>query len=240
VKNKLGKRSVILLAAAIVAVSLILASLFFLNTQSTYVLLFVFAFALNLIPFAGPSNLLIASSASIGLVNPSFPTLILIGFIIAIAAALAKGIHYMITFFVSGHLSEKRQARLDADGAKVKRWAFVLLFVAAATPIPDEPVVIPLGLMKYSPAKFFLAYFLGKIVITIPGALLGNLAGDIFSVYFSPVVMVIISIVLTVAITVILLKVDVGKLAEKYLKKRQTQKDKETQDKVNNPASNPV
>ncbi len=228
-QHKLKKNSTTILIVAIIAISLIAAILIFLNSQNTYVLLFAVAFGLNLIPFAGPSNLLIASSATIGLKNPGFGELFLIGFIIAIAAALAKGIHYMITFFVSGHLSEKRQAQLDADGAKVKRWAFALLFIAAATPIPDEPVVIPLGLMKYSPAKFFLAYFLGKIVITIPGAILGNFAGDIFSAYLSPLVMVIISIVLTVIITVILLKVDVGKLAEKYLKKETTKKKKQTE-----------
>jgi membrane protein YqaA with SNARE-associated domain len=89
--------------------------------------------------------------------NADATALVTIGFLVALAAALAKGIHYMITFFVSGHLSEKRRQRLDADGAKVKRWAFLLLYIAAATPIPDEPVVIPLGLMKYNPAKFFLS-----------------------------------------------------------------------------------
>ncbi len=231
-KTKLGKNVVTILIAALITVALISAALIYINSQNAYVLLFVFAFALNLIPFAGPSNLLIASSATIGLVNPGLTALLFIGLIIATAAALAKGIHYMITFFVSGHLSEKRQARLDADGAKVKRWAFPLLFIAAASPIPDEPVVIPLGLMKYSPTKFFSAYFLGKIAITIPGAILGNFAGDIFSAYLSPVAMVILSIVLTVIITIILLKVDVNKLAEKYLKKRHPQKDPATQEKT--------
>ena len=232
-KYKLGKSSVTILIVAIIVISLIVASLFFLNSQNTYILIFAVAFGLNLIPFAGPSNLLIASSAAIGLVNPGFSELLFIGFIIAIAAALAKGIHYMITFFVSVHLSEKRQARLEADGVKVKRWAFALLFIAAASPIPDEPVVIPLGLMKYSPAKFFSAYFLGKIAITIPGAILGNFAGDIFSAYLSPVVMVIISIVLTVVVTIILIKVDLGKLAEKYLKKKHNQKEEANREKLN-------
>ena len=135
-KAKLGKNGVTILIAAVITVALISAILIYVNSQNAYVLLFVFAFALNLIPFAGPSNLLIASSATIGLVNPGLTALLFIGFIIAIAAALAKGIHYMITFFVSGHLSEKRQARLDADGVKVKRWAFPLLFHRCSNPYP--------------------------------------------------------------------------------------------------------
>ena len=207
-----------------------------------FIITFAIAFGFNLIPFAGPSNLLIASSAAIGMVNPDAGTLVVIGFLIALAASLAKGIHYMVTFFVSGHLSEKRRQRLDADAVKVRRWAFALLYLAAATPIPDEPIVIPLGLMKYSPAKFFLAYFLGKITITIAGAFLGNFAGDFLGNWFSPettfIISIVVSIVLTVVITVILLKVDFGKLAQKYLKRKQPEKPEASQEKLNSPQPN--
>ena len=172
-----------------------------------------------MIPFAGPSNLLIASTAAISLGNVDAATLVLIGVFIAFGAALAKGIHYMVSFFVSGHLSQKRQARLDADAAKIRRWAMPLLYLVAATPLPDEPVVIPLGLMKYSPVKFFLSYFLGKLTIAIAGAFIGQEASNLFSGWLSPEIMVAISIILTVVITIILLKVDLGKLAEKFLKK---------------------
>lgn len=216
----------------VVAVSLILSSFVYLNSQSPYVILFLTAFGFNLIPFAGPSNLLIASTAAIGMVNADTTTLLLIGFVIAFAAALAKGIYYIVTFFVSKHLSEKRRQRLDADAVKVRRWGFVLLFLAAATPIPDEPVVIPLGLMKYSPAKFFTAYFLGKLSITVAGAFFGSIAGGYFSAWLSPELMVVISIVLTVVITIILLKVDLGKLAEKLLHRRAAQKAAESQEKT--------
>jgi uncharacterized membrane protein YdjX (TVP38/TMEM64 family) len=156
--------------------------------------------------------------------NADATALVTIGFLIALAAALAKGIHYMITFFVSGHLSEKSRQRLDTEAVKVKRWAFLLLYLAAATPIPDEPVVIPLGLMKYSPAKFFLSYFLGKITITIAGAFLGSWVEANFASWLSPEAMIAISIALTVVITVILFKVDVGKQIDKILKRLKVNK----------------
>jgi uncharacterized membrane protein YdjX (TVP38/TMEM64 family) len=175
-----------------------------------------------LIPFLGPSNLLIASTAAISLVNPDPATLVTIGFLIALAASLAKGIYYVVTFFVSKHLSEKNRRRLDAEAVKVKPWAFLLLYLAAATPIPDEPVVIPLGLMKYNPAKFFLAYFLGKISITIAGAFLGRWTETYFSSWLSQEVMIALSIVLTVIVTIIMFKVDVGKWLDKIFKRRQS------------------
>jgi membrane protein DedA with SNARE-associated domain len=186
-------------------------------------IIFGTSFGFNLIPFAGPSNLLIASTAAIGLGSTDPLTMVLVGVIIAFAAAVAKGIHYMVTFFVSGHLSQKRQDRLHQDANKIKKWAFPLLYLAAATPIPDEPVVIPLGLMKYSPIKFFSAYFLGKLTITIAGVFLGGWAGDFLekslglSTTDTFILSIVVSIVLTVIITVILLKVDMDKLMEKYL-----------------------
>jgi membrane protein YqaA with SNARE-associated domain len=183
-----------------------------------FIITFLVAFGLNLIPFFGPSNLLIASTAAIGIANGDATALFTIGFLIAFAAALAKGIHYMITFFVSGHLSERNRQRLDTEAGKVKRWAFLLLYLVAATPIPDEPVVIPLGLMKYNPAKFFLSYFLGKITITIAGAFLGSWVETNFLSWLSQEAMIAISIALTVIITIILFKVDIGKEIDKILK----------------------
>ena len=114
---------------------------------------------------------------------------------------------------------KKISVRLDAEAVKVKRWAFLLLYLAAATPIPDEPVVIPLGLMKYNPVKFFSAYFLGKITITVAGAFLGGWIESNFSSVLSQEAMIALSIGLTVAVTVIMFKVDVGKWMDKIFRR---------------------
>lgn len=203
-----------------------------------FILVFALSLGANLIPFAGPSNMLIPTWFPNIIVGADAPTLILVGILVALGAALAKGTHYMITFFVSGKLSQKRRERLDKDAEKAKKWAFPLLYIAAATPIPDEPIVIPLGLMKYSPAKFFLAYFLGKLTIAIAGAFLGGYIETSFAGLISTELMIVISIVLTVVITIIVLKVDFNKLAEKYLHKKP--KPAEEQEKTNNKATKAV
>jgi uncharacterized membrane protein YdjX (TVP38/TMEM64 family) len=178
----------------------------------------VTSFGFNLIPFAGPSNLFIASNAALILDANDPTTLVAIGILVAFGAAFAKSIHYLTAFFIGKHLSQSRQARLDADSVKVKRWAFWLLYIAAATPIPDEPVVIPLGLMKYSITKFFAAFLLGKLSITIIGAFLGALTKSTLSEWLSTEATIALSVILTIVVTVILLKVDVGKLIEKITK----------------------
>jgi membrane protein DedA with SNARE-associated domain len=173
------------------------------------------AFGLNIIPFAGPSNLLIASSAALAVDADPFT----LGFLVALGSATAKFIHYLITFFLGRFLSEERRKRLDVASLKIRRWAFLALFVAAATPIPDEPVVIPLGLLKYNPVKFYLAFFLGKLSITTVGAYFGRLGQAALLSVTSQEVLMALSIILTIVVTVVLLKVDVGKIAEKVLKK---------------------
>lgn len=181
------------------------------------------SFLLNLIPFAGPSNLLIASNAAILVDSDAFT----LGFLVALGSASAKLIHYVVTYFAGGHLNKNRRKRLENVNAKVGKWAFLALFIASATPIPDEPVIIPLGLMKYSPPKFCIAIFLGKISITTLGAYLGQMGASFLSSTLSQIALIIISITLTFAITIILLKVDITKIVQK-IRKTTTRQEQQT------------
>lgn len=176
------------------------------------------SFGLNLIPFAGPSNLLLATNAA--LLFKADP--LIIGFLVAFGSATAKLVHYLVSFFVGEHLGEERRRRLDATASKVRRWAFLTLFVAAATPIPDEPVVIPLGLLKYNPLKFYLAFFAGKLTITVLGAYLGRAGEQFLAPIVSDETLMIVSIVLTIVITAVLLKIDVKKIVNKVLKRKKS------------------
>jgi membrane protein DedA with SNARE-associated domain len=174
------------------------------------------SFGLNLIPFAGPSNLLIASNTALLLDADPFT----IGFLVAFGSASAKFIHYLVMFFLSGFIGEKSRKRLDVAGLKIKRWAFLALFAVASTPLPDEPVVIPLGLLKYSPIKFYLAYFLGKLSIAILGAYLAKFGQQFLAPWVNPEILMVASIVLTILVTIVLLKLDVKKIAEKIFKRK--------------------
>jgi membrane protein DedA with SNARE-associated domain len=175
------------------------------------------SFVLNIIPFAGPSNLFIASNAALVAADVDPFT---IGLLVAFGSASAKFIHYSVTFFAGKYISEKRRKRLDVASVRLKKYAMLALFVVAATPLPDEPVIIPLGLLRYNPAKLFLAYFAGKLLICVVGAYLGKLTHEVFVSTISDEILMIISIIVTVVVTIVLLKVDVGKLAERMLKRK--------------------
>jgi membrane protein DedA with SNARE-associated domain len=160
--------------------------------------------------------MLIASNAAL-LVNADPFT---IGFLVALGSALAKSIHYGITFFVSGFLSEERRKSLDATGLKLKHWAFLAIFIVAASPLPDEPVVVPLGLLKYNPIKFFISYFIGKLSIAVVGAYLGKAGQQLLAPWISEEILMVASIILTIIVTVVLLKVDISEIVRKVVKRK--------------------
>lgn len=163
--------------------------------------------------------MLIASTIALKFtdVNP-----LMIGFLVAFAAATAKFIHYLVMFFAGRYVSEKRLKRIDVESPVLRKWAPIALFVVAATPIPDEPVIVPLGLIRYNPGKLFIAYFLGKLLVSFAGAYFGVFTHHILGSMIDENVLIVISIVLTVIVTVILLKVDVSKLVERKFKRKIT------------------
>jgi len=171
------------------------------------------SFFLNIIPFAGPSNLFIASNAAM-LVNADPWT---IGLLVAFGSASAKFIHYIVTFFVGNFIGAERKKRLHATLLRLGRWSSLALFIVAASPLPDEPIVVPLGLMKYNPIKFYLAYFAGKFCIGVIGAYFARFIQRMVSPWLSNEALIVASIVLTIVLTVVLFKVDIIEVAQRIL-----------------------
>ena len=171
------------------------------------------SFLLNIIPFAGPSNLFIASSIAI-LVDADPWT---IGLLVAFGSASAKFIHYIVTFFIGNYIGEERKKRLHATLLKLGPWGFLALFIVAASPLPDEPVVVPLGLMKYNPIKFYVSYFAGKFSIGVIGAYFARFIQSMVSPWISTEALIIVSVILTIILTVILLKLDIVEIAQRIL-----------------------
>jgi len=48
----------------------------------------------------------------------------------------------------------------------VKKYGAAAAFFAAATPMPDDLIYVPLGLAKYNPKRFIVATLAGKIVLS--------------------------------------------------------------------------
>lgn len=167
--------------------------------QGGYLSLLIICFVINMIPFISPSNMVLAGAAM--LLLPTFDP-IMVGVIIAISATSAKLIHFYVIRGSRMILSKERLESLDKEKQRVEKWGVVALFIAAASPVPDDPLIVYVGLTKYNTPKFLLSYFLGKVLVTIIGALIGYGVGS----YFESMPIVLASIALTALITGFLFK----------------------------------
>jgi len=138
-----------------------------------YLGLAIVSFFGSLIPFVPiPSFVLVATMA----VGEQFDIHILV-IIAALTSTAAKQIIFYISYGGRKIISEKTKKRMKPFQKLVKRYGGSAAFVAAATPIPDDLVYIPLGLAKYNPKRFFIATLLGKFVLYYAIVLISHYMG---------------------------------------------------------------
>ena len=126
-----------------------------------YLGLTIVSFFGSLIPFVPiPSFILVATMAA----GEQFDIHVLV-LIAAITSTAAKQIIFYASYGGRKIISEKTKKRMKPFQKLVKRYGGSAAFVAAATPIPDDLVYIPLGLAKYNPKRFFVATLSGKFVL---------------------------------------------------------------------------
>ncbi|MEL9908652.1 MAG: VTT domain-containing protein [Desulfurococcus sp.] len=106
--------------------------------------------------------------------------------IIAVAvSALGASVGKLIVYFVGRGLStlgsESRfKQNISYLTNKHSKAVFLTVFLAAALPIPDDVVYIPVGYARYSVPLFFTALLAGKLVITVMAAIYGRALSFLF------------------------------------------------------------
>jgi uncharacterized membrane protein YdjX (TVP38/TMEM64 family) len=144
-----------------------------------------------LLLYPGPLNLLVA---------------VQIGIVVALSASASKLVLYATMRGSRVVLSEKMLGRIEYERERVKKWGAIALFISGASPVPDDPIVIYCGLTEYSIPKFLTSYSLGKVAVTIPGALIASAVSSFFG--SAP------SIIGSIALTAIILGIIFGRKTE--------------------------
>lgn len=138
-----------------------------------YLSLSLVSFFGSLIPFVPLPSFLLLATMSVG----DQYDLHVLALTSALLATVAKQIIFMVSFGGRKIIKEKTKQRMKPFQNLVKRYGAGAAFVAAATPIPDDIVYVPLGLAKYNPLRFFIATFTGKIVLHYIIVLISHYAG---------------------------------------------------------------
>ena len=177
-----------------------------------YIGLALVSFIGSLIPFVPVPSFILLATMSVG---EQFDLHIL-ALISAFTATIAKQIIFYASYGGRRMISEKTKKRMRPFQKLVKRYGGAAAFVAAATPIPDDMVYIPLGLAKYNPKRFFIATLSGKIILCYIIVLISHYTGlsilepiledidDPFAIYAG---IIVFGAIMT-AIVILLLRLD--------------------------------
>jgi len=153
---------------------------------------------------------------------------------IAIVAGLGSSVGEFSGYLIgaSGRkaFSEKNRKKIDFLMKLFNKFGSAAIFLFALTPLPDDLLFIPLGVMRYSPIRAFIPAFLGKFLSNLIIAYAGRLSIEIISSIFgleggtgSILIGTIIGIVLMIIVIVIMFKVDWEKRFSKYLDDKEIQ-----------------
>ncbi len=116
----------------------------------------------SLIPFVPLPSFLLLATMSVG---DQFD-LHVIAIISAVTATGAKMIVFSVSYGGRKIIGEKSRKRMRPFERLVKRYGAGAAFFAAATPIPDDLIYVPLGLARYNPKRFLIATLTGKLVLS--------------------------------------------------------------------------
>jgi membrane protein DedA with SNARE-associated domain len=138
------------------------ADIFPFASEDGYLILALVNFFGSLVPFVPLPGFLLLATMSVG----DQYDLHVLALLSAITATVAKQIIFFVSFTGRRIMNEKTRKRMRPFERLVKKYGAAAAFVAAATPIPDDIIFVPLGLAKYNPKRFFIATLTGKIVLS--------------------------------------------------------------------------
>jgi len=141
---------------------------------------------------------------------------LLLGLVCGLGSTIGEMVSYVLGWGGRKVIESRYGSRLDAVEKLIERYGALSVFLFALLPLPDDLLLIPLGMMKYDVRKTFIAMLLGKTIMCLSlayaGAFSFNYLKDVFAGggMFSGV----ISVILLVAIIVAMLKIDWVKMLE--------------------------
>lgn len=144
-------------------------------------------------------------------------------FFLALAAGLGAAtgelVSYGLGYLGRRYVNRKYGRRFDVMAKLLNHryYGSIAVFLFALTPLPDDLLFIPLGLLRYNIWKVFIPCVLGKFFMSFIIVYVGQAMGQ--SIIEGSPIFAIIMVVLLVLILIAMFKIDWGKLVERYAPK---------------------
>jgi len=144
-----------------------------------------------------------------------------------LGSALGEFSGYVLGYYGRAVLSEERRRKMDYMMKVFHHYGFAAIFFFALTPLPDDLLFIPLGIMRYRFVKAFIPALLGKMLMCFILAYSGYLSIGIIKVIFgeSGWLGFVVTTALLFIVIAVILKIDWEKVFKKYVGEERVKKD---------------
>lgn len=99
-------------------------------------------------------------------------------------SAIGEFAGYFLGYYGRRIISEERQRKMDYLLKIFGKYSPIAIFLFALTPLPDDLLFIPLGILRYSPVKVFIPAIIGKTLMCYILASFGKVYGDVLTFFF--------------------------------------------------------
>lgn len=171
--------------------------------------------------FPIPYTVVLFTLGSIETFNP-----ILVALASSLGAAIGEFSGYLLGLGGRKIVSEKGRRNVEFLLKIFGRYGALTIFIFALTPLPDDLLFIPLGVMRYGFLRAFIPAFLGKLcmslIIVYSGRFMVGIIRDIFGIesdWTSAIIGTVIALILLTVVFILMFKVDWEKTVEKYAQK---------------------
>ena len=180
-------------------------------------------FGVFLISFIGTASIIIPVPYtliifSLSLTGQWDPILLTVAGGIGSAAGELTG--YALGYFGRRIMSEERQRKMTFLVKLFDRYGPFAVFAFALTPLPDDLLFIPLGILRYKFYKAFIPALIGKLLMIFILVNFGEFAGDVILLVFGEsgnLIGMVITTVLLIIVVIALYKIDWEKALQKYV-----------------------
>lgn len=144
-----------------------------------------------------------------------------------LGAALGEFSGYGLGYYGRKIVNKKRQRKMDYMVKFFDRHGSLAIFIFALTPLPDDLLFIPLGVMRYPFWRAFIPALLGKTLMTFALAYSGQQSIELIKTIFgeSGWLGAIITAALLIVVIVAMIKLDWEKIFENYAGKKDSEQD---------------
>jgi membrane protein YqaA with SNARE-associated domain len=127
-----------------------------------------------------------------------------------LGSALGEVSGYILGYYGRAVISEDMKRKMDFMLKVFSRYGTFAIFLFALTPLPDDLLFIPLGIMHYSLTKALIACFVGKLCMSFIIAYSGKVSFDVIQNIFGEAgwVGTVISVVILVVVMAAIFKID--------------------------------